>query len=89
MRTAVAIKQLDQDNEESPKSFCRELIIASSLHSPNIAPLLGFCMDPEGGLFLVYKYVSGGSLERHLHGNFWTSTRLACVELLLLGQFKF
>lgn len=68
MRTAVAIKQLDKEDKESAKAFCRELMIASSLHSSNIVPLVGFCIDPEEGLFLVYKYVSGGSLERHLHG---------------------
>lgn len=68
LRTAVAIKQLDKEDKESAKAFCRELMIASSLHSPNIVPLVGFCIDPEEGLFLVYKYVSGGSLERHLHG---------------------
>ncbi|GFY93692.1 protein kinase superfamily protein [Actinidia rufa] len=44
-----------------------ELMIASSLHNPNIVPLVGFCIDPDEGLFLVYKYVSGGSLERYLH----------------------
>ncbi|OAY60487.1 probable serine/threonine-protein kinase PBL7 [Manihot esculenta] len=67
LRTAVAIKRLDKEDKESPKAFCRELMIASSLHNPNIVPLVGFCIDPEEGLFLVYKYVSGGSLERHLH----------------------
>jgi serine/threonine protein kinase len=66
-RTALAIKRLDKEDKESPKSFCRELMIASSLHSSNIVPLLGFCIDPEEGLFLVYKYVSGGSLEHYLH----------------------
>ncbi|CAH2079664.1 unnamed protein product [Thlaspi arvense] len=66
-RTALAIKRLDKEDKESPKSFCRELMIASSLHSSNIVPLLGFCIDPEEGLFLVYKYVSGGSLEDYLH----------------------
>ncbi|CAN8232884.1 unnamed protein product [Cochlearia groenlandica] len=66
-RTALAIKRLDKEDKESPKSFCRELMIASSLHSSNIVPLLGFCIDPEQGLFLVYKYVSGGSLEHYLH----------------------
>ncbi|XP_010450541.1 PREDICTED: serine/threonine-protein kinase CDL1-like [Camelina sativa] len=65
--TALAIKRLDKEDKESPKSFCRELMIASSLHSSNIVPLLGFCIDPEEGLFLVYKYVSGGSLEHYLH----------------------
>ncbi|RZB72799.1 putative receptor-like serine/threonine-protein kinase isoform C [Glycine soja] len=68
LRTAVAIKRLDKEDKESAKAFCRELMIASSLHSSNVVPLLGFCIDPEEGLFLVYKYVSGGSLERHLHG---------------------
>ncbi|XP_010528530.1 PREDICTED: serine/threonine-protein kinase At3g07070-like [Tarenaya hassleriana] len=66
-RTAVAIKKLDKEDKETPKSFCRELMIASSLHNLNIVPLLGFCIDPEEGLFLVYKYVSGGSLEHYLH----------------------
>ncbi|XP_010511469.1 PREDICTED: serine/threonine-protein kinase CDL1-like isoform X1 [Camelina sativa] len=66
-RKAVAIKRLDKKDKESPKSFCRELMIASSLHCPNVVPLLGFCIDPDQGLFLVYKYVSGGSLERFLH----------------------
>ncbi len=64
----MAIKKLDKEDKESPKAFCRELMIASSLHNPNIVPLLGFCIDPEEGLFLVYKYVSGGSLGHHLHG---------------------
>ncbi|KAJ4848323.1 hypothetical protein Tsubulata_003720 [Turnera subulata] len=67
LRTTVAIKRLDKEDKECSKAFCRELMIASSLHNPNIVPLVGFCIDPEEGLFLVYKYVSGGSLERHLH----------------------
>ncbi|ESQ28684.1 hypothetical protein EUTSA_v10019672mg [Eutrema salsugineum] len=66
-RKALAIKRLDKEDKESPKSFCRELMIASSLNNPNIVPLLGFCIDPKQGLFLVYKYVSGGSLEHYLH----------------------
>ncbi|XP_021755017.1 probable serine/threonine-protein kinase PBL7 [Chenopodium quinoa] len=68
LRTAVAVKRLDKEDKENTKAFCRELMIASSLEHPNIGPLLGFCIDPEEGLFLVYKYVSSGSLERHLHG---------------------
>ncbi|KAI3824190.1 hypothetical protein L1987_05640 [Smallanthus sonchifolius] len=68
LKTAVAIKKLDKEDKEAPKAFCRELMIASSIHSPFICPLVGFCIDPEGGLFLIYKYVSGGSLERYLHG---------------------
>ncbi|KAJ0830323.1 putative protein kinase RLK-Pelle-RLCK-VI family [Helianthus annuus] len=69
LKTAVAIKKLDKEDKEAPKAFCRELMIASSLHNPFICPLVGFCIDPEGGLFLIYKYVSGGSLEHYLHEN--------------------
>ncbi|XP_058186089.1 probable serine/threonine-protein kinase PBL7 [Rhododendron vialii] len=67
LRTTVAIKRLDKEDKESSKAFCRELMIASSLQNPNIVPLVGFCINAEEGLFLVYKYVSGGSLERYLH----------------------
>ncbi|KAJ1376388.1 Serine/threonine-protein kinase, active site [Sesbania bispinosa] len=67
-RTSVAIKRLKNDDKECAKAFCRELMIASSLQNPNVVPLVGFCIDSEEGLFLVYKYVSGGSLEHHLHG---------------------
>ena len=92
MSTAVAIKRLDREDKEASKAFCRELMIASSLHNPHIVPLLGFCMDAEMGLFLVYKYVSGGSLDRFLHGivqtSFCSSFRyvfsdLRCICLLL------
>ncbi|XLT27570.1 hypothetical protein HN873_058862, partial [Arachis hypogaea] len=69
LRTTVAIKRLDKEDKECAKAFCRELMIASSLHNTNIVPLLGFCIDSEEGLFLVYKFVSGGSLEHHLHGS--------------------
>ncbi|KAG1334733.1 serine/threonine-protein kinase CDL1-like [Cocos nucifera] len=65
-RRAVAIKRVEGQDRESAKAFCRELLIASSLRNYNIVPLLGFCVDKEG-LFLVYKYVSGGSLDHHLH----------------------
>ncbi|KAL6001497.1 hypothetical protein ACLOJK_007235 [Asimina triloba] len=62
----VAIKRLNNEDKESPKAFCRELMIAGLLDHPNVVPLIGFCFD-QAGLFLVYKYVSGGSLEQHLH----------------------
>ncbi|KAL8120133.1 hypothetical protein AgCh_017315 [Apium graveolens] len=44
-----------------------ELMIASSLYNPLIVPLVGFCVNSDEGLFLLYKYVSGGNLERYLH----------------------
>ncbi|XP_020582125.1 probable serine/threonine-protein kinase PBL21, partial [Phalaenopsis equestris] len=67
-RPAVAIKRVDGSERERAKAFCRELLIASSLSSPHVVPLLGYCIEKEG-LFLVYKYISGGSLDHHLHQN--------------------
>ena len=84
MRRAVAIKRLERDDKESSKAFCRELMIASSLHNPHIVPLVGFCLDAEMGLFLVYKYVSGGSLERSLHG----IIQFLFVALVLIPNFQ-
>ncbi|XP_042516824.1 probable serine/threonine-protein kinase PBL23 [Macadamia integrifolia] len=69
LRKAVAIKRLVKEDKESTKAFCRELMIASSLHNRNVVLLMGFCIDPEEGLFLVYKFVSGGSLQHYLHAN--------------------
>lgn len=83
MRTTVAIKRLDREDKESPKAFCRELMIASSLHNPYIVPLVGFCIDPEEGFFLVYKYVSGGSLDRYLHGE------MLCLLLFSIRSLLF
>ncbi|CAH9119112.1 unnamed protein product [Cuscuta epithymum] len=77
MKAALAIKRLDMGDKETPKAFCRELMIASSLHNPYIVPLVGFCMDPEAGLFLVYKYVSGGNLDCYLHDKRGASGRPA------------
>ncbi|KAF3773782.1 putative proline-rich receptor-like protein kinase [Nymphaea thermarum] len=65
---AVAIKRLNNADKECSKDFCRELMISSSLDNRFVVPLLGYCVDAEG-LFLVYKFVSGGNLAHHLHGN--------------------
>ncbi|KAK7276263.1 hypothetical protein RIF29_17401 [Crotalaria pallida] len=86
LRTAVAIKRLNMEDKECGKAFCRELVIASSLQNPNIVPLVGFCVDSEEGLFLVYKYVSGGSLEHHLHG--WKKSAKGCSSLPWSVRYK-
>ncbi|KAG0471417.1 hypothetical protein HPP92_015963 [Vanilla planifolia] len=65
-RMTVAIKRVDGPDRETAKTFCRELLIASSLRSTYVVPLVGYCVDSQG-LFLVYKYISGGSLDGHLH----------------------
>ncbi|CAA6658914.1 unnamed protein product [Spirodela intermedia] len=46
--SVVAVKRLQGEEKECVKSFYRELMIASGLRHPNVAPLLGFCVDPQG-----------------------------------------
>ncbi|CAN1153788.1 Probable serine/threonine-protein kinase PBL7, partial [Linum perenne] len=48
--------------------FRGRVVLLRTLFTANVVHLLGFCIDLEEGLFLVYKYASSGSLERHLHG---------------------
>lgn len=67
IRRVVAVKRLDKEDKDSAKAFYRELMIAGSLNHHRIVPLVGFCVAKEG-LFLVYRFVAGGSLESHLHG---------------------
>ncbi|KAJ4750818.1 Kinase family protein [Rhynchospora pubera] len=73
-RRSVAIKKVKAKGQESLKAFCRELTIAGSLCNSNIVSLIGFCVDKEG-LFIVYRFVSGGSLDRRLHHNHETKGR--------------
>jgi len=90
-RSAVAIKKVEGQDRESAKAFSRELMIACSLQHPNIVPLLGFCVDQDG-LFLVYKYVSGGSLDHHLHpqphGTLFFSSLLLIFFLYYLSSYS-
>ncbi|KAH9316643.1 hypothetical protein KI387_025270, partial [Taxus chinensis] len=62
----IAVKCLDMSNKEACKVFCRELQIASGLINRHVVPLLGFCIDSRG-LFLAYKFVSGGDLQYRLY----------------------
>lgn len=88
LRTSVAVKRLDKEDKECAKAFCREVMIASSLRHPNVVPLVGFCMDSEEGFFLVYKYVSGGSLERHLHGTVFYLTFAGLIFCIRVYELK-
>lgn len=85
LRRVIAIKRLDEEDKDSAKAFYRELTIASSLDHPRIVPLVGFCVAPEG-LFLVYRYVAGGSLESHLHGTQFVQYPLPTEFLFLTNS---
>ncbi|CAN8260615.1 unnamed protein product [Cochlearia groenlandica] len=62
----VAVKQLDKHGLHGNKEFQAEVLSLGQLDHPNLVKLVGFCADGDQRL-LVYDYISGGSLEDHLH----------------------
>lgn len=66
--TELAVKILKQ-SEDVLKEFVMEIYIITNLHHKNIISLFGFCCD-SNNLLLVYDFLSRGSLEENLHGNY-------------------
>ncbi|KAL6599347.1 hypothetical protein ACP70R_045841 [Stipagrostis hirtigluma subsp. patula] len=63
----VAIKVLSEGSSaQGRKEFEAEVKVMTRLRHRNIVQLLGWCDGPEG-LFLVYEFLSNGSLEKHLY----------------------
>lgn len=63
----VAVKQLDKHGLHGNKEFQAEVLSLGQLDHPNLVKLIGYCADGDQRL-LVYDYISGGSLQDHLHG---------------------
>ncbi|ESQ49834.1 hypothetical protein EUTSA_v10020274mg [Eutrema salsugineum] len=62
----VAVKQLDKHGLHENKEFKAEVLSLGQIDHPNLVKLVGYCADGDQRL-LVYDYVSGGSLQDHLH----------------------
>lgn len=82
----VAVKRLNKGTEtERVNNFLAEVGIVSHMNHPNIAKLVGVCV--EGGEYLVLELSALGSLSNILHGNsvscfiycFQVSTRLSIL----------
>ncbi|KAG7547844.1 Protein kinase domain [Arabidopsis suecica] len=61
----VAVKQLDRNGLQGNREFLVEIFRLSLLHHPNLANLIGYCLDGDQRL-LVYEFMPLGSLEDHL-----------------------
>lgn len=82
----MAVKGLNKGTEtERVNNFLAEVGIVSHMNHPNIAKLVGVCV--EGGEYLVLELSALGSLSNILHGNsvscfiycFQVSTRLSIL----------
>ena len=76
----VAVKQLDKHGLHGNKEFQTEVLSLGQLDHPNLVKLVGYCADGDQRL-LVYDYVTGGSLQNHLHG--------ICIDYFLRHVFNF
>ncbi|KAI3682562.1 hypothetical protein L1987_82624 [Smallanthus sonchifolius] len=63
--TSLMIKRL-HDTQHSEKEFASEMATLGNVKHRNLVPLLGFCVTKEER-FLVYKYMSNGTLHDNLH----------------------
>ncbi|CAN1340478.1 Probable serine/threonine-protein kinase PBL17 [Linum perenne] len=63
--TAVAIKELDPEGLQGDREWLAEVNYLGQLSHSNLVKLIGFCCEDEHRL-LVYEYMAGGSLEKHL-----------------------
>ncbi|KAK9057476.1 hypothetical protein SSX86_022311 [Deinandra increscens subsp. villosa] len=63
--SSLMIKRL-HDTQHSEKEFASEMATLGSVKHRNLVPLLGFCVTKQER-FLVYKYMSNGTLHDKLH----------------------
>lgn len=81
----VAIKRIERDDGASPADlarFAKEAKLIASLKHPGIAELLAV-LDLKGEPLLVYEYVEGRTLDKHI----WATRKLtpARAEQVLAG----
>lgn len=93
----VVIKRVSKTNCKSDEAeFLKGLKILTSLKHDNLARLRGFCCcKGRGECFLIYDFVSNGSLLQYLdvetgHGKVleW-STRVSIIHSIAKGKFLF
>ncbi|CAI5985114.1 unnamed protein product [Closterium sp. NIES-65] len=57
----VAVKQLREESKQGAEEFLREVLVLGRLNHAHLVLLWGYCVD--GGAFLVYELMEGGSLD--------------------------
>ncbi|KAK6941612.1 Protein kinase domain [Dillenia turbinata] len=60
--TSIAVKRIDGE-EHGEKEFKSEVAAIASVQHVNLVRLLGYCIVPGGPRYLVYDFISNGSLD--------------------------
>lgn len=77
----LAVKILKSSND-AWKEFLLEIEMATTLKHKNIISLVGFCFTKDS-FFLVYDFLSRGSLEENLHGGYHFDNVCCTLQCLL------
>lgn len=77
----IAVKCISDDSSQGMKEFKAEVTIISDLRHRNLVKLRGWC-DEDKKFFLVYEFLSQGSLDNLLFNN------ERCVELSWSRRFS-
>lgn len=64
----LAVKRVSRASTQGEREFKAEVLTIGRLRHRNLVQLLGWCHD-QGELLLVYEYMLGGSLDKHLYHN--------------------
>uniref|UniRef100_A0A0D9V3J2 Protein kinase domain-containing protein n=1 Tax=Leersia perrieri TaxID=77586 RepID=A0A0D9V3J2_9ORYZ len=61
--TAVAVKRIVGDESVGEADFLSEITIVASVHHYALVGLLGYCLQPGGGRYLLYPFLENRSLD--------------------------
>ncbi|KAF7804368.1 wall-associated receptor kinase-like 20 [Senna tora] len=67
--TVVAVKKARVGNLKSTQQILNEVAILSQVNHKNLVRLLGCCVESQEP-FMIYEYISNGTLHDHLHGRY-------------------
>ncbi|MED6199458.1 hypothetical protein PIB30_076153 [Stylosanthes scabra] len=61
--TSVAVKRIDDGAERGEREFRSEVAAIASVHHVNLVRLYGYCNAASSPRYLVYEFISNGSLD--------------------------
>ncbi|XP_057435806.1 probable receptor-like protein kinase At5g20050 [Lotus japonicus] len=61
--TSIAVKRINALGNRGEKEFRSEVAAIASVHHVNLVRLLGYCNAPSAPRYLVYEFISNGSLD--------------------------